>query len=313
MAMPEKFYRVAVLCSMSLMAQQILQGFARLFRDKKNNILIFPYSMRHYDEVGYRHCAQEIVDGEYDLVVLIGCLPTKSFIEHISGEKYSIPIIYTAVLDPEIQQMVRDTCLYSTNISFTQQSGLQAVQVLHECNPLMRSLLVVHDPLRWSKTSAYPIFNRYVLEVTEYCRQNHIQVDFYADPNKSYPYKIKEIIADYDSVLTVEGYISSEKELFLGLMCSERGKVCMASNLEQAQRGVTSLTFSPDYKIMVEKVFDESLRVLLTAETGAKPYFQKVSLEDARLLCMNYDQAKKQGIDPEHVLFVINKYRGRVF
>ena len=87
----------------------------------------------------------------------------------------------------------------------------------------------------------------------------------------------------------------------------------MASNLEQAQRGVTSLTFSPDYKIMVEKVFDESLRVLLTAETGAKPYFQKVSLEDARLLCMNYDQAKKQGIDPEHVLFVINKYRGRVF
>lgn len=275
--------------------EQIQKGFCEALQANPN----ISYQFTTYNGQGskalLRAEIEEVVRGQYDLILAIGTQAAKMGKEVLTKKRQKIPLVFTAVSDPVGHHLVSTELIPGDFVTGVREATdyPKQLQLLSSLLENLSHVVLVYDPtqagLDKDKACVEEELARLGIKLTpvEVFKTNEIK-------QKLLPY-----MADADVVMILKDNTVVTGLETLAKLCQSHQAILFASDLDSPDKGAAIGFGVKEYDFGVEA----AKKAQLILEQGASPQFIPVTPVDQFKLIFNEKALLEQGSEPSlHLL-----------
>ncbi len=231
----KKCFNVAILKPISHPAIDDIENSFITFLNEKISV---SYNFSSYNANGnrvlMRSQSEEIVSSDYDLVFTIGANASQTINEVIKKKKKDIPLVFTAVNNPESLGLINHNKEGSCSVTGVTESVnyKKQIDLFLKLKPNTKDVLLVYNPsegsgLESDKDIVKQVFdaNGVSLTVMEVYQSNEIFT------------KVSSVIFNFDSLIVLKDNTVVSAIDGLVKLCNRYGVTLVASDLDSGQKG----------------------------------------------------------------------------
>jgi len=267
-----------------------LEEVERGFKETMDTQYTAPYRYTCFNAQGnkslLRAQAEEIIAGNYDLVVTLGATCSETIVGLIKKKGVSLPHVFCAV---DSKAFAKTLCSSgcSTGV-YVELDYIKEMDLLHKIKPEATTVLLVYDPTHGTGLEKYKhelasYLKRYsmTLNAVEIYHPNEIQ------------YKVSALLPKNDVVLVlVDNTVVAGIDALISL-CNRYGITLMASDLASGKKGAALAYGIEEYESGKEAAI-QSLEIL---SQGKSPKDIAICAVNRFTLAVNAKTAPSQSID----------------
>jgi len=141
-----KKLHIAILTPISHPAlQEVEQGFKETIGKTNHQDYVFTTFNGNGNKTLLRAQAEEIVNGNYDLIFTIGAASSELVAQLAHKKGVRTPQVFGAIDDQQFAKHIADTNAFTTGV-FVKTNYKGSVDALHELKPSTKNMLLVYDP-----------------------------------------------------------------------------------------------------------------------------------------------------------------------